>query len=100
MKLISFNYRGVASVSKKYSLKRLIESNQLDLILLQEMMGESSEVTAMLEKLLKNWNFSSMDARDYSGGLASGWNHGTIKVANLWGFDSGMGHRLSQWTWA
>jgi hypothetical protein len=62
----------VASLSKKYVLKRLIEINRSDINFLQETMGVGIEVTTLLEKLLKNWNFSSMDDRGCSGSLAMG----------------------------
>jgi hypothetical protein len=45
-------------MSKKISLKRLIEINQPNIIFLQETMGLGIEVITLLEKLLKSWNFS------------------------------------------
>jgi hypothetical protein len=45
-------------MSKKISLKRLIEINQPNIICLQETMGVGIEVITLLEKLLKSWNFS------------------------------------------
>jgi exonuclease III len=74
MKLISFNYRGVASPSKKLSLKRLVDSNHPDIIFLQETLGTSYDVSTLLEALFLSWSFSSLDARGRSGGLALGWN--------------------------
>jgi exonuclease III len=53
MKFISFNCRGVASPSKKSSLQSLVESNQPDIILLQEMMGDEAMITPLLEATLK-----------------------------------------------
>jgi hypothetical protein len=67
MKFLSFNCRGVVSPSKKLSLKWLVDSNHPDIIFLQETMGMSSYVFSILEYLLNNWSFSSMDTRGRSG---------------------------------
>jgi hypothetical protein len=54
-------------------------------------MGVGIEVTTLLEKLLKNWNFSSMDDRHALESLPWDGTPESIKVVNIWGFDSGMG---------
>ena len=47
-------------------------------------------MVSLLEKICKGWNFTGMDSRGHSGGLAIGWCSRTIKVINDWGFDSGL----------
>jgi exonuclease III len=42
MKVISFNYRGLASPSKRLTLQRLMELSQPDVVLLQETLGEEA----------------------------------------------------------
>jgi exonuclease III len=91
MKILSFNCRGVVRLSNFFPLKWLIKINQPDIIFLQETMGAGIELTDILEKLLKNWNFSSMEGCTHSGILAMGWNPKLIKVVNIWGFDLCMG---------
>lgn len=96
MKLLSFNCRGVVSLSKKIALHRLVELTQPDLILLQETLGEAASIILFLEGFLKQWNFLGIDAKGRLGGLAIGWNTRTVKLLNSWGFDSGLGINIYQ----
>jgi hypothetical protein len=54
-------------------------------------MGSSSDVSHLLETLLKYWIFTCMDANGHSGGLAMGWNPKKVKIQNLWGLESVIG---------
>jgi hypothetical protein len=69
----------------------LVESNQPDIIFLQETLGDRPTVVKVLETLFKNWSFAGTDSRGQSGGLEIGWNTHTIKLKNSWEFDSGLG---------
>ena len=91
MKVMSFNCRGLASPLKKSSLRRLVELNQPDVILLQETLGCSEEVVRVLETLLSGWKFVAVDARGRSGGLASGWKVQSCRCDCSWGIYSGVG---------
>ena len=91
MKIMSFNCRGLASLLKKSSLRRLVELNQPDVILLQETLGCSEEVVRVLETLLPGWKFVAVDARGCSGGLASGWKVQSCRCDCSWGISSGVG---------
>ena len=95
MKVMSFNCRGLASPLKKSSLRRLVELNQPDVILLQETLGCSEEVVRGLETLLSGWKFVAVDAKGRSGGLASGWKVQSCRCDCSWGIYSGVG--LAVW---
>eukprot|EP00253_Pinus_taeda_P029779 PITA_29779 len=85
MKLLSFNYHGVASPNKKLVLKHLFASEKIDIIFLQETLGSASVVSLLLDSWLPGWSFHSLDASSRSGGLTLGiWNR-TIKTLNVWG---------------
>lgn len=91
MKLMSFNCRGLASPLKRSSLRRLVELNHPDVILLQETLGCSEEIVRVLESLLPGWKFVVLDARGRSGGLASGWRVSSCRCVCSWGISSGVG---------
>jgi hypothetical protein len=52
MKSFSFNYRGLVVPLKRPSLKRVIDKEHPNILLLQEMMGEGEEVKSRLISLL------------------------------------------------
>jgi exonuclease III len=91
MKFLSLNCRGLASPHKKSTLKQLINTQQPDIILLQEMMEDSSAISATLSSLLPRWLFMGLDAAGRSGGLATGWRTKSIKLLNSWGVNSYLG---------
>ena len=74
MNIMSFNCRGLANPSKKSSLRRLIDFNRPDVLLLQETLGLNEDVCCILESLLPGWKFVAIDECGCSGGLALGWN--------------------------
>ena len=53
MILMTLNCRGLASLSKKLVVKRLIEAHSLDVIFLQETMFDGSILVLELESMLK-----------------------------------------------
>jgi exonuclease III len=93
MKILTFNCRGVASLGKKLTLHRLVESTQPDILLLQETLGDSIQVIPLLGKICKGWNFTGLDSRGASGD-SIGWHSISIKLINDWGFDSGLGIKV------
>ena len=74
MKWMSFNCRGMANPAKTLALKRLFELEKLDVIFLQENMGNSKEVVSFLEAKIKDCFLYSLDAKGRSGGIALGIN--------------------------
>jgi exonuclease III len=82
MKVLSFNYRGVASPSKKLTLHRLVQYSQSDILMLQETLGDAILVVPLLENLFKGWKLFGLDAKGRSRGLAMGWRKSIIKLVN------------------
>jgi hypothetical protein len=91
MKILSFNYRGVSSPSKKLSLKRMVLPIHSDLILLQETLHEGDVVSKVLESLFNHWRFISVDAKGCSGGLEIDWNTKVVNAQNSCGLESSLG---------
>jgi hypothetical protein len=60
-------------VPKNLSFKRLIQSLNLDIIMLQETMCYGAKARNTLEAWLKNWDFCALDTDGMSGGLIMGW---------------------------
>jgi exonuclease III len=91
MKIISFNYRGLAGALKKPALKRVIATEHPDVLLLQQTMGVGEEVKSSMELLLPGWKFFIVDTMGRSGSLATCWNTHNIQSINSWGLESGLG---------
>ena len=85
MKLLSFNCRGLESKPKKLALKWLLS------LLLQETMGVEEEISHLLKYSFPNYDCHAVSARVHSGGLVLAWKMKTIKLLNIWDFDSGIG---------
>jgi len=94
MKILSFNYSGLTSPTKKSSLKRLVSINSQDTIFLQETLGVSEVVVKYLESFLPGWLFVAVDAKGRLGGLATGCRLKSGRRDSIWGFDSGIGLNL------
>ena len=73
MILLTLNVRGLASLSKKLAVIRLINQHVVDVIFLQETMIEGCVLVQDLEHLIHGWQFISVDAKGRSGGLILGW---------------------------
>ena len=94
MKIMSFNCGGLANPSKKSYLRRFIEFNGPDVVLLQETLGLNEYVSYILEMLLLGWMFVAVDVHWRSSGLASGWNLKSCHCDGMWSFSSGIGLEL------
>eukprot|EP00253_Pinus_taeda_P031803 PITA_31803 len=91
MKCLSFNCRGLASSSKKLAMKRLIESELIDIIMLQETLCSADQITRALQAITPGWSYSAIDALGRSGGQAIGINPRSIKVNSTWGGSGFLG---------
>jgi len=91
MKCLSFNCRGLASASKKLALRRLIEVEPIDIILLQETLGMVDHISQSLHSMIQRWTFVALDVARRSGGLAIGYNPRTIRVDASWGGSGFLG---------
>jgi len=83
MKIMSFNCRGLAGPLKRPALKRVLDIEHPDVLMLQETLGEVDSVKSKLEGMLPGWVFECLDVRGRSGGLATGWNPRTVKLGNV-----------------
>ena len=91
MKLLSLNRKGLESIRKKLSLKRMIQVQNPDIILLQETLGSKAEVSSCLSSISSNFSFLAQSAKGLSGGLEIGWNPSTLRFVNSWGASFSMG---------
>jgi len=70
---------------KKLALRRIFESEPVDIILLQETLGEANHVNHILEKLKLGWTFLSLNVVRRFGGLALGFSPHSINLKSAWG---------------
>lgn len=85
MKILSFNCRGFASLTKKLALRRLLNSTHLDVIFLQETLCPADPLIHTLSSWFPNWTFHALDASGRSGGLAIGVYNRSVEIRNIWG---------------
>ena len=57
MILLTLNCRGLASKPKKLAICRLVEEQHIDVLFLQESMGNGVLFADELESMLKGWSF-------------------------------------------
>jgi exonuclease III len=74
MMILSFNARGVGGPQKTLSLKRLIISLKMDVILIQEIMCSEEKAKEIFSCWLKNWSFCTIDDEGMSRGIFTGWS--------------------------
>ena len=61
MKLMSFNYQGLAGPHKRSTLKRVVGLEHPNIMLLQETLGVGEVVNARLESWFLGWIFETLD---------------------------------------
>ena len=89
MILMTLNCCGLASKPKILAVCRLVEDQHIDVLFLQESMGNGNLFVNELESMLSGWTFLSMDARGKSRGLLLGWRSRFFHLLNAWGVGSG-----------
>ena len=72
MIVMTLNCRGLASKPKKLAICRLVVEQSVDVLFIQETMGDGVLFASTLESLLLGWAFCSVDAKGKSGGLLVG----------------------------
>jgi exonuclease III len=85
MNLLTYNFRGLASSLKKLALKRLVLTNQPDIVLLQETLSDEEVATKILSTLLPGWAFMGQSPKGRSGELVIGWRSQKNKTHKLMG---------------
>ena len=68
MKIMSFNYRGLAGPLKRPALRRVFELEHPDITLFQETLGDGDVTKEKLENWFCGWNFVTLDVKGRSGG--------------------------------
>jgi exonuclease III len=61
MILLSLNIQGLRSPSKRILLVKLIEIQKPDVLIIEETMDKDHKLVMELGKLLKHWDFMSLD---------------------------------------
>ena len=82
MILMTLNCHGLASKPKKLAVCRLVEDQHIDVLFLQESMGNGTLFADEPESMMSGWTFLSMDARGKSGGLLLGWRSRFFHLLN------------------
>ena len=90
MIFLTLNCRGLASKPKKLAICRLVEEQHIDVVFLQESMGNGVLFVEEMEYILKGWTFLSVDAQGKYGGLLLGWKSRFFHLLNAWGVGSGL----------
>ena len=72
MKIMSLNCRGLAGPYKRSALKRVVDLEHPDILLLQETLGVGDVVKCRLESWFNGWHFDTLDIRGCSRGLVIG----------------------------
>ena len=88
MIVTTLNCRGLASLPKKLAVRRLVEDHNIDVLFLQEIMGNGLCLATEMESMLVGWIFISLDAKGKSGGLLIGWRNRHFKLVNAWVVES------------
>ena len=67
-----------------------MEDQFIDVLFLQEIMGDGLSLAGELELLLSGRIFISLDAKGKSGGLLLGWRIRHFHLLSAWAVDSGL----------
>lgn len=84
----------MASSPKKLALRSLFSMEPIDIILLQETLGEALLVSNSLHSICPRWIFTALDASGRSGGMAIEYNPHSIKSLATWGGKGFLGMDL------
>ena len=82
MIVVTLNCRGLASKPKKLAICRLVFDQSVDVLFIQETMGDGVRSASSLESSLPGWSFCSVDAKGISGGLLVGWKCRVLQFLN------------------
>ena len=94
MIMTTLKCRGLASLPKKLDVHRLVEDQNIDVLFLQEIMGNGLCLATEMELILPGWIFISLDAKGKSGGLLIGWRKRIFNLVNAWAMESGLSASL------
>ena len=72
MIVMTLNCIGLASKPQKIAICRLVVDESVNILFIQETMGDGVRYACSLESMLPGWSFCSMDAKGKFGGLLVG----------------------------
>ena len=90
MIVMTLNCHWLDSKPKKLAVCRLVEDQHIDVLFLQESMGDGVMFAGELESIMIGWTFLSLDARGKSRGLLLGWRSRMFHLVNAWVVGSGL----------
>jgi hypothetical protein len=73
----------LGNLVKKQTLKRLIESQNLDIMLLKEYLGQVSKLAFEFEKMFGEWELIYVDIRGKTRGLITRWRYRVLAYSDL-----------------
>ena len=71
---VTLNVRGLCSGPKRAVVKRIIDSQHVDIFLLQETKVEAIKVCEYFLRIKPGWRVSTLDSTSLSGGTLVAWN--------------------------
>lgn len=80
MKIFSWNVRGLNGQTKQRLLKRKIQQEKLDLILVQETKCANNIIQIVNRKLGRRLEHMNIDSQGWEGGLVTWWNPHVLRV--------------------
>lgn len=92
---LSFNCKGLANPIKRLALKELLFTTSIDALFLQETLVDGISINNILNSLLPNWTFVTLDAQGLSGGCALGMNNRTTQMLSCYGWEGVIGFEVS-----
>jgi hypothetical protein len=85
MKILLLNIRWLGGQTKNLALKRLVEVDRQNIVLIQETMRKGDFLVTQLRTVLGNWDFLADDLDGLPRGLIIRWNH-NITLMNSYAF--------------
>jgi exonuclease III len=80
MRIFSWNMRGLNALSKHRILKKKIDQEKEDIVMLQETKCDNNNMKKIAKKTWKQCEVVCIEAKGPSGGLALLWNPNNVKV--------------------
>lgn len=78
-------------MTKHWPLGDFLRFEKLDVIFLQETLGDGDTINNILKSFLPGWTFHTLDVRGRFGGCALGFNNRTTNIDNICGREGGLG---------
>jgi len=83
MIILSLYVQRVGGTHNNLSLERMLDVYNPDILMLQETTCLGHKVVDFLDFVLKDWNYSSLDAISLYGGMVTSWNQKIDSISSL-----------------